>query len=117
MLSEAFCRNNLLRSSTRLRKIISSPAFEGLFGEAKPQPKGGRSNIFGREDELKVAPKGVAKDHKYDVLFLSMLRRIPHILLLSRDIDLLKCRSFAVMYQYVFKSRLLKVYLELYKVH
>jgi hypothetical protein len=34
-------------------------------------------NIFGREDELKNAPKGIAKDHK--------------------DIDLLKCRSFAVV--------------------
>lgn len=35
-----------------------------------------RRNVFGREDELKVAPKGVAKDHK--------------------DIDILKLRSFAV---------------------
>lgn len=34
-------------------------------------------NIFGREDELKNAPKGIAKDHK--------------------DIDLLKCRTFAVV--------------------
>jgi hypothetical protein len=33
-------------------------------------------NVFGREDELKNAPKGVPKDHK--------------------DIDLLRLRSFAV---------------------
>ena len=63
-------RNNLLRSSTRLRTIISDPQFEGLFGEAKPQVKGVRSNIFGREDELKVAPKGVAKDHKCGAVLL-----------------------------------------------
>jgi len=83
-------RANLLRSSSRFRGIISSPAFEKLFGEAKPKPavKGKkvsptttdsysqRRNVFGREDELKVAPKGVAKDHK--------------------DIDILKLRSFAV---------------------
>ncbi|KAF7792032.1 hypothetical protein EIP86_003059 [Pleurotus ostreatoroseus] len=76
--------NNLLRSSTRLRRIISSPTFVDLFGEPSPDPKGGRRSIFGREDELKVAPKGVAKDHK--------------------DIDLLKCRSFAVVYQFTDKQ-------------
>ncbi|KAJ7628657.1 hypothetical protein FB45DRAFT_918896 [Roridomyces roridus] len=69
----ATIRSNILRSPTRLRQIISNPVFVGHFGEPKP---GERRNIFGREDELKVAPKGIAKDHA--------------------DIDLLKCRSFCV---------------------
>lgn len=57
-------RNNILRSSTRLQNIISSPKFVELFGEAKPHPKGLRQNVFGMDDELKVAPKGVHKSHK-----------------------------------------------------
>ncbi|KAH9947777.1 hypothetical protein B0H21DRAFT_310324 [Amylocystis lapponica] len=69
-------RNNIKRSSTRLRSILSAPAFVRLFGEAKPHPQGEQQSIFGREDELKTAPKGVDKNHK--------------------DIDLLKCRTFAV---------------------
>ncbi|KAI8989033.1 hypothetical protein BD414DRAFT_485771 [Trametes punicea] len=73
-------RNNLLRSSRRLRRIISAPEFEALFGPARPHPKGARQNIFGFEDELKVAPKGIDKTHK--------------------DIDLLKCRSFAVVHKF-----------------
>ncbi|KAJ6591188.1 hypothetical protein DFH09DRAFT_1244928 [Mycena vulgaris] len=66
-------RLNIQRDPSRLRQIISAPAFVKYFGEPKP---GARRNIFGREDELKVAPKGIPKTHK--------------------DIDLLKCRSFAV---------------------
>ncbi|KIP10812.1 hypothetical protein PHLGIDRAFT_125316 [Phlebiopsis gigantea 11061_1 CR5-6] len=77
-------RNNLLRSSTRLRSIISDPTFVGLFGEAKPHPNGLKQNIFGREDELKNAPKGVSKIHK--------------------DIDLLRCRSFAVAHRFTDKQ-------------
>ncbi|KAI0833561.1 hypothetical protein BC628DRAFT_1308413 [Trametes gibbosa] len=73
-------RNNLLRSSRRLRQIISAPEFEALFGPAQPHPKGERQNVFGFDDELKVAPKGVEKTHK--------------------DIDLLKCRSFAVVHKF-----------------
>ncbi|OJT04034.1 hypothetical protein TRAPUB_5270 [Trametes pubescens] len=73
-------RNNLLRSPRRLRRLISTPAFEALFGPAHPHPKGARQNVFGFEDELKVAPKGVDKTHK--------------------DIDLLKCRSFAVVHTF-----------------
>ena len=57
------------------------PAFESYFGKAEPHPKGKRQNIFGAEDELKVAPKGVDKDHQ--------------------DIDLLKCRSFAVVHRFM----------------
>ena len=57
-------RNNIVRSSARLRKVISAPKFVGLFGEPKPHPQGFRQNIFGCEDELKVAPKGIDKTHK-----------------------------------------------------
>ncbi|TFY64800.1 hypothetical protein EVJ58_g2369 [Rhodofomes roseus] len=93
----ATIRNNILRSPRRLRNIISEPEFVRYFGEARPDAKGGRSNIFGREDELKNAPKGVAKDHP--------------------DIDLLKCRSFAVVHHFLdsevvapdFKEALCKV--------
>ncbi|TFK84362.1 hypothetical protein K466DRAFT_527456 [Polyporus arcularius HHB13444] len=79
----ATIRNNIKRSSRRLRQVISAPDFEALFGPAHPHPKGERQNIFGMEDELKVAPKGVDKTHK--------------------DIDLLKCRSFAVVYKFTDK--------------
>ncbi|KAF5320425.1 hypothetical protein D9611_010814 [Ephemerocybe angulata] len=69
-------RANLQRNSKRFKRVISAPDFVKFFGKASPHPKGQRQNIFGHEDELKVAPKGVPKDHK--------------------DIDILKCRSFAV---------------------
>ncbi|CCL99372.1 uncharacterized protein FIBRA_01390 [Fibroporia radiculosa] len=77
----ATIRNNLLRSSTRFRRLISAPEFVRYFGEPKPRPDGDRQNIFGGEDELKVAPKGVEKTHK--------------------DIDILKCRSFAVLHRFM----------------
>ncbi|KAJ3913290.1 hypothetical protein F5877DRAFT_93251 [Lentinula edodes] len=76
----ATIRSNIARSSDRLRQVISDPEFVKLFGEPKPMKDGGRRNIFGAEDELKVAPKGFAKDHK--------------------DIDLLKCRTFAVVHRF-----------------
>ncbi|KAJ6580821.1 hypothetical protein B0H19DRAFT_928600 [Mycena capillaripes] len=66
-------RSNIQRDSARLRRIISDPTFVEFFG--KPEP-GAKRNIFGRESELKVAPKGISKTHP--------------------DIDLLKCRSFLV---------------------
>ncbi|KAG9316552.1 hypothetical protein JVU11DRAFT_2603 [Chiua virens] len=69
-------RNHIKHSSDRLREIISAPDFVAHFGEACPHPKGQRQNVFGAEDELKTAPKGVDRNHK--------------------DIDLLKCRSLAV---------------------
>ena len=53
-----------MRNPQPFRDVISSPDFVKYFGEAKPQPNGERSNIFGAEDELKIAPKGVEKDHK-----------------------------------------------------
>ncbi|EEB99115.1 hypothetical protein MPER_01264, partial [Moniliophthora perniciosa FA553] len=77
----ATIRSNILRDSQPLRDIISSADFVKYFGEAKPHPKGERSNIFGAEDELKVAPKGIEKTHP--------------------DIDLLKCRSFAVIHRFL----------------
>ncbi|KAM5546152.1 hypothetical protein V8D89_000278 [Ganoderma adspersum] len=80
----ATIRSNLQRSSRRFRQIISSPEFEALFGPAQPHQNGGRQNIFGAEDELRVAPKGVDKTHK--------------------DIDILKCRSFAVAYRFTDKQ-------------
>ncbi|KAJ6511440.1 hypothetical protein C8R47DRAFT_1095106 [Mycena vitilis] len=66
-------RSNIQRDPSRLRRIISEPAFKEKFGEPKP---GARRSIFGRDDELKVAPKGIPKTHE--------------------DIDLLKCRSLCV---------------------
>jgi hypothetical protein len=62
-------RSHILRNPSRLRKIISSPKFVKHFGEPKPHPKGESQNIFGRDDELKVAPKGIGKDHKWDFPF------------------------------------------------
>ncbi|KAJ3995111.1 hypothetical protein F5050DRAFT_1769460 [Lentinula boryana] len=76
----ATIRSNIARSSDRLRQVISDPEFVALFGEPTPTKDGGRRNIFGAEDELKVAPKGFDKDH--------------------RDIDLLKCRTFAVFHRF-----------------
>ena len=67
----SFGRINLQRSSARLRQIISSTEFTELFGEAKPHPQGQRRNVFGGEDELKVAPKGVDKHHPF-VLFCTV---------------------------------------------
>lgn len=58
-------RTNIKRDPTRLRQIISAPDFVRYFGEPKPHPEGERQNIFGMDGELKTAPKGVAKDHKY----------------------------------------------------
>ena len=63
----ATIRSHIQRSSSRLRRIINAPIFVKNFGPAKPtsKGKGGRQNIFGRDDELKTAPKGIPKDHKW----------------------------------------------------
>lgn len=74
------------------------------FGEPRPHPKGERQNVFGAEDELKTAPKGVAKNHKY--AFIDSLPLITYLYLNLRDIDLLKCRSLAVLQRYVLKRSL-----------
>ncbi|KAG1877202.1 hypothetical protein F4604DRAFT_1621510 [Suillus subluteus] len=75
----ATLRNHLLHSTPAaksLHTILSSKAFTTHFGPPRPHPHGDRQSVFGHEDELKVAPKGVDKNHK--------------------DIALLKCRSLAV---------------------
>lgn len=77
----ATMRSHIKRNSTRLRKIISNPEFVKFFGKPTPHPNRERQNIFGAEDELKTAPKGVPKDHK--------------------DIDLLKLRSVAVIHRFL----------------
>ncbi|KAG2052909.1 hypothetical protein BDR06DRAFT_1009044 [Suillus hirtellus] len=76
-------RNHLLRSTPAaktLHTILASKAFTTHFGAPSPHPNGDRQSVFGHEDELKVAPKGVDKNHK--------------------DIALLKCRSLAVSYRF-----------------
>ncbi len=55
-------RHSIKANPAPLRELITSPIFESLFGKAKAE-KGKRSNIFGHEDELKTAPKGVEKTH------------------------------------------------------
>lgn len=60
-------RNHLLRSTPAaetLHTIIASKAFTTHFGAPSPHPNGDRQSVFGHEDELKVAPKGVDKNHK-----------------------------------------------------
>ncbi|KAI5450225.1 hypothetical protein NCC49_003242 [Naganishia albida] len=75
----ASIRHAIKTDSSQIRNIISAPDFTKLFGPASPngKGKGARCNVFGHDDQLKVAPKGIAKDHK--------------------DIDLLKLRSIAVV--------------------
>ncbi|KAG2111737.1 hypothetical protein DEU56DRAFT_935866 [Suillus clintonianus] len=75
----ATLRNHLLHSTPvakTLHTILSSETFTTHFGPPHPHPHGERQSVFGHEDQLKVAPKGVDKNHK--------------------DIALLKCRSLAV---------------------
>lgn len=94
-------RTNIQNDSRRLRRMISAPEFVKYFGEAKPRADRGRQSVFGMDDELKVAPKGVGKEHKYVVTRRRMLTVDEGADCGScRDIDLLKCRSFAVVYQW-----------------
>ncbi|KAG6825773.1 hypothetical protein H0H92_002478 [Tricholoma furcatifolium] len=76
-------RTNIQRpnGSDRLREVLAAPEFVSYFGEPRPAKDGSRQSVFGMEDELKVAPKGVDKTHP--------------------DIDLLKCRSFAVVHKFL----------------
>ncbi|KAF5373461.1 hypothetical protein D9615_009438 [Tricholomella constricta] len=77
-------RTNIQNSSARLRRVLSAPAFVEHFGAPTPSREdggvGARQSVFGADDELKVAPKGVDKSHP--------------------DIDLLKCRSFSVVHRF-----------------
>jgi len=66
-------RHSIRANPVPLRELISDPIFESLFGKAKAE-KGKRSNIFGHEDELKTAPKGVDKTHPCVLLLFSILR-------------------------------------------
>ena len=75
----AAIRSRFYTEPDTFRAISGRPEFEALFGIAKPSAKGERTNVFGHDDALKVAPKGVDKGHK--------------------DIDLLKLRSVAVVHQ------------------
>lgn len=75
----ATLRHHFTTSPQRFRDVIEAKEFVRLFGPAKVGKKGERQNVFGGEDALKVAPKGVDKGHK--------------------DIDLLKLRSVAVVHQ------------------
>jgi uncharacterized protein (DUF2461 family) len=93
----ATIRSNIQRNSRRLRSIISAREFVEIFGEAKPHPDGEQQNVFGRDDELKVAPKGIAKDHK---CVLVLIEYQSDMNIVFRDIDLLKCRSFAVAHRF-----------------
>ncbi|GAA5876588.1 hypothetical protein JCM8547_002417 [Rhodosporidiobolus lusitaniae] len=79
-------RSAILQDPKPLRKILKEPEFVKLFGEPKPRMDGKHSSIFGWDDQLKNAPKleGVDKTHK--------------------DIDLLKCRSFAVSTKFTDKQ-------------
>jgi hypothetical protein len=75
----ATIRHHLLTTPEKFRDVIGSDNFVEMFGKASPGKKGERRNVFGHDDALKVAPKGVDKNHK--------------------DIDLLKLRSVAVVKQ------------------
>lgn len=48
----ATIRTALLRDPKPLRRVLEAKEFAKLFGEAKPE-KGKRTNVFGRDDELK----------------------------------------------------------------
>lgn len=60
--------------------------------------------MFGHDDELKVAPKGIDKNHK-SVEHIACPGSMKPVLILgiyvTRDIDLLKLRSIAVVHKYV----------------
>ncbi|KAG0701124.1 hypothetical protein DFH29DRAFT_806714, partial [Suillus ampliporus] len=68
------------RRPRTLHTTLSSKAFTTHFGAPRPHLRGERQSVFRREDELKVAPKGVHQNHK--------------------DITLLKYRSLAVSCQF-----------------
>ncbi|GAB1520197.1 hypothetical protein RhiTH_003270 [Rhizoctonia solani] len=102
-------RNVIQRNhARRLREIIAKPSFVKHFGAPEPLATKGkerqRQSIFGAEDELKVAPAGVKKDHPNGIDEMDCT--------LSRDIDLLKCRSFAVIHRFTDAQVLKKDFLE-----
>lgn len=56
-------REALVADSAPFRKLLKDKTFVKYFGE--PDPKKGRTSVFGADDALKKAPKmeGVTKDH------------------------------------------------------
>ncbi|KAF8983361.1 hypothetical protein BDQ17DRAFT_1261386 [Cyathus striatus] len=52
--------------------FISHPNFIKFFGVVKPHPKGARKKLFGMDNELKVAPKGIDKGHKCNINLLRL---------------------------------------------
>ncbi|KAG6853128.1 hypothetical protein C0991_006650 [Blastosporella zonata] len=62
-------RTNIQRraGADRLRQVLSDPEFVAFFGEPRTGKDGARQSVFGMEDELKVAPKGVDKNHRFVV--------------------------------------------------
>ena len=75
----ASIRQRLTNEPQRFRDVINEEEFVKLFGPGKVHSKGKRQNVFGHDDQLKVAPKGIDKGHK--------------------DIDLLKLKSVAVVHK------------------
>ncbi|GMK54461.1 hypothetical protein CspeluHIS016_0110470 [Cutaneotrichosporon spelunceum] len=61
------------------RDAISRPQFVALFGAAEPGENGRRQNVFGHDDELKTAPKGIDKTHpQIDLLRLRTIAVVKH---------------------------------------
>ncbi|CAE6540814.1 unnamed protein product [Rhizoctonia solani] len=101
-------RNVIQRNhGRRLREILAEPSFVKYFGKPKPLATKGkelkRQSIFGAEDELKVAPVGVKKDHP----IAGVCKDVD-----IADIDLLKCRSFAVVHRFTDTQVLKEDFLE-----
>ncbi|KAG6845256.1 hypothetical protein H0H87_011991 [Tephrocybe sp. NHM501043] len=65
-------RANILRpaGADRLREVLANPEFVTFFGEPQPGKDGARQSVFGMDDELKVAPKGVDKNHRSVCVFV-----------------------------------------------
>jgi hypothetical protein len=72
--------SHIQRDPSRLKAILAAPAFTAHFGAPHPSATGERQSIFGRDDELKNAPKNVARDHP--------------------EIALLRLRTFAVAHRF-----------------
>ncbi|CAE7230128.1 unnamed protein product [Rhizoctonia solani] len=100
-------RNVIQRNhGRRLRQILAEPGFVKYFGKPKPLATKGkeprRQSIFGGEDELKVAPAGVKKDHPT----LGICKNVDTAYLRTL------CRSFAVVHRFTDTQVLKKDFLE-----
>jgi hypothetical protein len=106
-------RAAILRDPKPLRKVLAKKEFVELFGEPKARMDKKPSSIFGRDDQLKNAPKleGVDKNHKdidllkFVLFFLypfsaHMLHFTPPLLLLharSAPLPLPRTRAYALL--------------------